>query len=98
MFNLLVINSAVYGIRGITRGIIKGANIQDRIVFISIFAYVIMLPGSIYFLSFEREFGINGIWYARIITETFVMFSYFMVICCVNWKKIDEFKIKHKFK
>ena len=51
----MVMNCAVNGIRGITRGIIKGANIQERIVFITIFAYGVLLPMSIYFIAFEFE-------------------------------------------
>ena len=75
-------------LKGINKGIIKGLNLQNQSFKIHLFGnWVLGLSLQYYFLVI-LNYSIEGIWYSKIIMESFIVIGQTLLIECWDWNKL----------
>ena len=67
-------------IKAMLKGIIMSLGIQSRAVYIHLFIYWVLYPGSVWLFAFKYDFGIVGIWLGRTLIEYILLGFYYIII------------------
>lgn len=70
-----IVNIWIESIKGYCRGLIRALELQDRAISPAIVSQWIINPGLIYLLIFVKRWKLDGIWFAKIACETYLMIA-----------------------
>ena len=69
------------------KGVIKALGIQGKAVYVHLICHWGIFPFSTWFFVFYYDFGIVGLWVAKIILEWSIVSMYTFIISTHSWQK-----------
>mmetsp|Transcript_30008 Transcript_30008/g.45880 ORF Transcript_30008/g.45880 Transcript_30008/m.45880 type:complete len:93 (+) Transcript_30008:1564-1842(+) len=78
------------------RGVIKGLGLQSEIIWVHIIFQGLVNTVLIWVLAFHFEMGLAGIWFSKIISDSFITLYYFMVVGRADWDHIANVALKRQ--
>ena len=85
--------------KGMLKGIIFALSIQFKAVYVHLVCHWMIFPSLIYVLSFRYEWGLLGIWSAKVCLEFSIVTGYTYIIGSTNWQEAsDKVKLRNQNK
>ena len=75
--------------KGMMKGIIKALGIQHKAVYVHLLCHWMIFPSGIYLFVFSDsgpQWGIRGLWVAKIILEWSIVTCYTLIIATSSWE------------
>ena len=85
VYPLFLINIVFAGLTGVLRGPIYALGLMRKLTFWNIFFYGIALPCCMYYFLKKLDYGMNGIWFSKVLVEASLLISYTLTLMTSDW-------------
>ena len=76
--------------KGMLKGVIYALGVQSKGVYVHILCHWIIFPTNIYMFAFKMNYGIVGIWCAKVFLECCLYVCYTIIIEISDWDQIAK--------